>query len=272
MSKQLEGLEQKDIIKRVTGKITKLWEAKTFNGPKGEFTKQGGEIEIDGTTYGLAFWNNVQPESLKGKVVTLSSVRSKHGLNGVTLDHESYDGKNGHVDRDVIKVTGSGKVEIEGQVSEEPPRVASSATPRIPELNDPAKELDDIVYMHTYVDSLVRSVYSKTKDEETIRAYVSSVFIEANRKGILIRQSEPPKATIDPLDWGSVIVPSGSLKGKKLAGLRKPEITKLYQHFLEKGFTTDFAKAVEQAGKDLNLDGPIEDDDIPMEDRPDIDF
>ena len=48
MSKQLDGIEQKDIIKRVTGKVTKLWEAKTFNGPKGEFTKQGGEIEIDG--------------------------------------------------------------------------------------------------------------------------------------------------------------------------------------------------------------------------------
>jgi hypothetical protein len=271
MSKQLEGIEQKDIIKRVTGKITKLYEAKTLNGPKGEFIKQGGEIEIDGTTYGLSIFNNVQPESLKGKVVVLSSVRSKHGLSGVTLEHETYDGKNGHVDRDVIKVTASGKIEIEGQVSEEPPRVASSSSHRIPELNDPAKQLDEILYMHTYVDSLVRCVYTKITDEETLRSYVASIFIEANKKGIMIRQSEPQKASIDPLDWGSVVVPSGSLKGKKLAGLRKSEITRLYQFFLEKGFTTDFAKAVEQASKDLKLDGPVEDD-IPMEELPDIEF
>jgi hypothetical protein len=26
MSNQLDGIEQKDIIKRVTGKVTKLWE------------------------------------------------------------------------------------------------------------------------------------------------------------------------------------------------------------------------------------------------------
>lgn len=265
MSKQLDGIEQKDIIKRVTGKVTKLWEAKTFNGPKGEFTKQGGEIEIDGTTYGLSFWNNTQPESLKGCVVVLSSVRSKHGLNGVTLDHESYDGKNGHVDRDVIKVTGSGKVEIEGQ-SEEPPRVAKSVTPRQTEIGDPKKAIDAIVEMHIYIDGLVRHAYaSRVSDEETLRSYVASVFIEANRKGISYAvASEPPKPACDPKDWGAAIVPSGSMKGKTLGSVGKPALTKLYQHYLEKGFDCPFSKCVEQAGIDLNLDGPLEEqDDIP---------
>ena len=267
MSKQLDGIEQKDIIKRVTGKVTKLWEAKTFNGPKGEFTKQGGEIEIDGATYGLSFWNNTQPESLKGRVVALSSVRSKHGLNGVTLDHESYDGKNGHVDRDVIKVTGSGKVEIEGQ-SEEPPRVAASATPRQTEIGDPRKAIDSIVEMHLYIDGLVRHAYaSRVSDEETLRSYVSSVFIEANRKGIVIASApaEPSVPVCDPKDWGAAIVPSGSMKGKTLGSVGKPALTKLFQHYLEKGFECPFSKCVEQAGIDLNLDGPLEEvqDDIP---------
>lgn len=263
MSKQLEGIEQKDVIKRVTGKITKLWEAKTLNGPKGEFTKQGGEIEIDGTTYGLSFWNNTQPESLKGKVVTLSSVRSKHGLNGVTLDHESYDGKNGHVDRDVIRVTSSGKVEIEGQ-SEEPPRV--SATPRQTETGDPKKAIDSIVEMHLYIDGLVRHAYAnRISDEETLRSYVASVFIEANRKGISYAvASEPPKPVCDPKDWGAAIVPSGTMKGKTLGSVGKPALTKLYQYYLEKGFDCPFSKCVEQAGLDMNLDGPLEEqDDIP---------
>jgi len=268
MSNQLDGIEQKDVIKRVTGKITKLWEARTFNGPKGEFTKQGGEIEIDGTSYGLAFWNNNQSDSLKGKVVTLSSVRSKHGLSGVTLDHESYDGKNGKVDRDVIRVTASAKIEI-GEHSEEPPRVASSATPSQTQIGDPKKAIDSIVEMHIYIDGLVRHAYAgRASDEETLRSYVASVFIEANRKGIVMASvpTEPSVPVCDPKNWGSAIVPSGSRKGEKLAEIGKKDLTKLYQFYLEKGFTTPFAKCVEQAGIDFNLDGPLEEqDDIPWE-------
>ena len=49
--KQLEGIEHKEVIKQVTGKIAKLWEPKKFNGPKGEFEIQGGAIEIDGEEY-----------------------------------------------------------------------------------------------------------------------------------------------------------------------------------------------------------------------------
>jgi hypothetical protein len=112
----------------------------------------------------------------------------------------------------------------------------------------------------------------KVTDEETLRAYVSSVFIEANRKGISISKSEPksePKvekpAELDPKDWASAIVPSGSRKGEKLAEIGKKDLTKLYQFYLEKGFTTPFAKCVEQAAIDLNLDAPVEEeaDEIP---------
>ena len=270
MSNQLEGIEQKDIIKRVTGKVTKLWEPKTFNGPEGEFVIQGGDIEIDGQTYGLKFFNNNQEQSLKGNVVTLSSVRGKHGMTGVSLEHETYDGKNGKVDRDIIKVTATGKVEFQNQ-NEEPPRVAS--TPKVIVTDNPEQELDKIVETHLYIDSLVRMAYlGKVTDEETLRAYVSSVFIEANRKGISISKSEPksqPKADepaeLDPKDWASAIVPSGSHKGEKLAEIGKKDLTKLYQFYLEKGFTTPFAKCVEQAAIDFNLDAPIEEeaDEIP---------
>jgi hypothetical protein len=269
MSNQLEGIEQKDIIKRVTGKVTKLWEPKTFNGPKGEFVIQGGDIEIDGQTYGLKFFNNTQEQSIKGNVITLSSVRGKHGLTGVSLEHESYDGKNGKVDRDIIKVTATGKIEFD-RPSEEPARVTS--TPKTIVTDNPEKALDEIVEMHQYIDSLVRMAYlGKITDEETLRAYVSSVFIEANRKGIHYsskveapKKEEPKVEELNPADWASVIVPSGSQKGKKLAEIGKPALIKLYEYYLEKGFTTPFAKCVEQATADLNLDAPTEDsDDIP---------
>jgi hypothetical protein len=277
MSNQLEGIEQKDIIKRVTGKVTKLWEPKTFNGPKGEFVIQGGDIEIDGQTYGLKFFNNTQEQSIKGNVVTLSSVRGKHGLTGVSLEHESYEGKNGKVDRDIIKVTATGKVEFD-RPSEEPARVTSA--PKVIVTDNPEKALDEIVETHLYIDSLVRMAYlGKITDEETLRSYVSSVFIEANRKGIhYSTKVEEPKPhsrdtscdkvsreELDPADWASVIVPSGSHKGKKLAEIGKPALTKLYEYYLEKGFTTPFAKCVEKAAEDLNLDAPAgeEEDNIP---------
>lgn len=259
MTKQLEDIEQKDIIKRVTGRITKLWEPKTFNGPKGEFTIQGGEIEIDGDHYGLKFFNQTHDsDKLKGRTVTLVSTRGKHGLNGVTLDHESFSKKDGEkVDRDVIKVTATGKIELDGEQQQQS---APKSQPVIGNNNDPGAALEDIVKTHLYVDSLVRIAYKdKGYDEETLRSYVSSIFIEANRKGIAI-QAQAPAPACDPADWASAIVPSGSNKGKKLGAIGKPALKKLYAFYLEKGFESDFGKCVEQAGTDLKLDDEGGDD------------
>jgi hypothetical protein len=271
MSNQLDGLEPKDIIKKVTGKITKLFPEKQHEGNYGPYTIQNGEIEVDGKAYKLAFWKNTQPESAKGRTVTLSSTRGKHGLNGVTFEEESYKNKEGQqIHNQVIKATASAKVEYDG-VSEEPVRVAS--TPKSIVTDNPEQALDQIVETHLYIDSLVRMAYlGKITDEETLRSYVSSVFIEANRKGIHYsskveapKKEEPKAEEFDPKDWASAIVPSGSHKGEKLAEIGKKDLTKLYQFYLEKGFTTPFSKCVEQAAIDFNLDAPVEEDadDIP---------
>jgi hypothetical protein len=274
MSNQLDGLEPEDIIKKVTGKITKLFPEKQHEGNYGPYTIQNGEIEVDGKPYKLTFWNNTQPESAKGRKVTLSSTRGKHGLNGVTFEEESYKNKKGQqIHNQVIKATLSAKVEYDS-ASEEPMRIVSvgsgyggamSATSKSIVTDNPEQELDKIVELHQYIDSLVRMAYlGKITDEETLRSYVSSVFIEANRKGIHYstkveapKKEEPVKEELDPEDWGSVIVPSGSQKGKKLAEIGKPALIKLYEYYLEKGFTTPFAKCVEQAAEDLSISGPI---------------
>jgi len=268
MSNQLEGLEPKDIIKKVTGTITKLFPEKQHEGNFGPYTIQNGEIEVDGKNYKLAFWKNTQPESAKGRTVTLSSTRGKHGLNGVTFEEENYKNKEGQsVHNEVIKVSASARVEYDG-ASDEPVRVS----PKSIVTDNPTQALDKIVELHKYVDSLVRHAYKGVEDEETLRAYVSSVFIEANRKGIAFKSEvkaeepkpvEPPKVELDPADWASAIVPSGTQKGKKLAEIGKPALTKLYEFYLEKGFSTPFAKCVEQAAADLDLDAPVETDDIP---------
>jgi hypothetical protein len=269
MSNQLDGLEPKDIIKKVTGKITKLFPEKQHEGNYGPYTIQNGEIEVDGKPYKLAFWKNTQPESAKGRTVTLSSTRGKHGMNGVTFEEESYKNKEGQqIHNQVIKVSASAKVEYDG-ASEEPVRRTEPTKSIV--TDNPEKALDEIVEMHRYINSLVRHSYKDVEDEETLRSYVSSVFIEANRKGIRYStkveepeevKEEPKEVEPDPLDWASAIVPSGSQKGKKLAEIGKPALTKLYEYYLEKGFTTPFAKCVEKAAEDLNLDSP-DSDNIP---------
>jgi hypothetical protein len=266
MSNQLDGIEPNDIIKKVTGKITKLYKARNVNTKYGEKNFQDGEIEIDGNAYKITFCNNKQKDSVKNRTVTLSSTRGKQGLNGVTFAEEKYENKEGkQVCNQVIKVSASAKVEYDG-VSEEPARVAS--TPKVIVTDNPEQALDEIVELHQYIDSLVRMAYlGKITDEETLRSYVSSVFIEANRKGIHYsskveapKKEEPKAEEFDPKDWASAIVPSGSHKGEKLAEIGKKDLTKLYQFYLEKGFTTPFSKCVEQAAIDFNLDAPVEED------------
>jgi hypothetical protein len=264
--KQLENIEQKDIIKKVTGKVLKLWEPKTFKGPKGEFTIQGGVIEIDGDEYGLKFFDRTEDvEKLEKQVVTLVSTRSKHGLYGVSLEHESYSKKDGtKVDRDLIKVTKSGNIIIGDDNQEQLPAAKSTTnttfTQIVQQIKDPVEAIENIIHLHLMTNDLVRAAYAKKGyDEETLRSYVSSIFIEANRKGIaLVPKKEEASQELDPEDWASAIVPSGSNKGKKLGEIGKPALTKLYEHYLAKGFDTPFAKCVEQAGNDLQLGGDPE--------------
>jgi hypothetical protein len=266
MSNQLDGLEPKDVIKKVTGKITKLFPEKKFDGQYGPTSVQNGEIEVDGQPYKIAFWKCTQPDSVKGRTVTLSSTRGKQGLNGVLLEKESYEKEGKKIENLLIRVSASAKIEYDG-ASEEPARVTS--TPKSIVTDNPEKALDEIVEMHLYIDSLVRMAYlGKITDEETLRSYVSSVFIEANRKGIHYsskveapKKEEPKAEQLDPKLWAEVTVPSGSYAGKKLGEIGKPALTKLYQYYLAKGFTTPFAKCVEQAAEDFNLDAPIIEDD-----------
>jgi hypothetical protein len=272
MSKQLDGLNQKDIIPKVTGKITKLWEKREKEGNYGPYTIQSGEIEIDGDLYGLTFWDCPQnPELLKGKDVTISSTKGKNGLGGVELGHESYTSKDGSkVDRDTISVKKQAKVALAGEAQQGATSPVSTQTTTFSQVvqmvKDPVEAIENIISLHLMTNDLVRSAYKKKEyDEETLRSYVSSIFIEANRKGIALA---PKKEEVTPeaSDWASAIVPSGSNKGKKLGEIGKPALTKLYEHYLAKGFDSPFAKCVEQAGIDFQLGADPED----LENQPEI--
>jgi hypothetical protein len=268
MNKQLEGYKQKDIIPKVVGKITKLWPAKEKEGKFGPYKIQGGDIEVDGETYGITFWDKEQnPDVLRDKVVVISCTKGKHGLGGIELGHESYSKSDGtKVDRDVLNVKKAAKVELEDGSTPEPAAERPASQPaRVSQ----SVTLEDLIASHIAIDSQVREAYKdKEYDEETLRSYVASVFIEANKKGIQV--AEAPKASSED-DWASFIVPSGSMKGKKLVEVGRPNLVKLYHHYWKAGFTTDFAKAVEKAGQVFNLPLP-EEDNIPMDELPEIEW
>jgi hypothetical protein len=235
---------------------------------------QGGDLEIDGETYGLKLINNNQEQSIKGKKVTIISTKSKHGLNGVTLDHESYTGKNGLVDRDVIKVTKSGKVEVFGQSAPAKPAKQSVVETIVNDTKDVQAELDKLVESHMYIDALTRTAYAKRGyDSETMRSYVSTIFIEANKRGLAFFKQQPAEPEVDPKDWGSMVVPTGhpkfaELGGKKLAEVGKPALVRLHQYFLDNPSDKPIAKAVEQAAEDLQLGGTEEVEELQQDDIP----
>lgn len=270
MSKQLEVYKQKDIIPKITGKIVKLWDAKEKEGKFGPYKIQNGDIEIDGDILGITFWDKEQNSSLKDKVVVITCTKGKHGLGGIELGHESYSKSDGtKVDRNVIHVKKAAKVELEDGST---PELAAER----PAVSQPARvsqsvTLEDLIASHIAIDSQVREAYKdKNYDEETLRSYVASVFIEANKKGIQVATPEAPKQTAEN-DWASFIVPSGSMKGKKLVEVGRPNLVKLYHHYWKAGFNTEFAKAVEKAGAAFNLPLP-EEDNIPMDELPEIEW
>ena len=269
MSKQLDGVKQKDIIPKVTGKIVKLWEAKEKEGKYGPYKIQNGDIEVDGDILGITFWDKEQNSSLKDKVVVISCTKGKHGLGGIELGHESYSKSDGtKVDRHVIHVKKAAKVELADGSA--PEQVANHSEPSQPvRVSHSAITLEDLIANHILIDTQVREAYKdKSYDEETLRSYVASVFIEANKKGVQFKTEETSKQSVEN-DWASFIVPSGSMKGKKLIDVGKKNLIDLYHYYWKIGFNTEFAKAVEKAGQ--VFDFPLPDgDNIPMEDQPEI--
>lgn len=302
-----EDIEDGDIIKKVTGKITKLFDAETKEGQYGTYTIQKGAIEIEGKEYILSLQNCAQPKSARGRVVTLESVKDdkKKTYKGVQFVIEKFHSKkyDKDVTQEVIKVQGSAIITYDGDtpaLESKSSSVAANAAKkpeRVIEHSEPKtlqQLIDQILFQHILIDATVRKEY-EGKDEETIRAYVASIWIEANRQGAnrfyVFRDEDgkvsEPEADQDggnaeqPADedipwdnepknqfgdWASVQIPDGKLKGTMLAKAGKVWIQKAYDAYKKVGFDKDFQKFVRQAAIDLGIakEETEEADDIPI--------
>lgn len=317
-----EGIEDGEVLKKITGKITKLYPAEEQAGQFGTYKRQKGEIEIGGQTLHLYITSNEQPQSARGKTVTLESIKDEKtkAFKGVQYVIEKFTPKKGanagkEVTQEVIKVNGSAVVTYEGgaPAGDAPAAKTTNSAPNrqttgvvqstsvvYPEPQSLQDLLNQIAYQHALTDATVRNAYKDDKyDEETLRAYVASVWIEANRQGAnrfytfekeveKAKAQEPAKEEQEQAaeedipwdnekpkdeepdanpfgDWASVQVPDGKNKGTMLAKVGKVWIQKAYDAYKVKGFDTDFKKFVKQAAIDLGIAKEEEEgDDIPM--------
>lgn len=314
-----EGIEDGEVLKKITGKITKLYDKEDVSGQFGSYTRQKGEIEIGGETLHLYITSNEQPKSARGRTVTLESIKDEKtkAYKGVQFIIEKFTPKSGknegkEVVQRTIKVNGSAVITFDGAAPASDSPSAKTSAPAntgavkrsdvvYPEPQNLQDLIDQVTLQHTNVDLSVRETYKENGyDEETLRAYVASVWIEINRQGasrfyMFRNDSKPAKqepakeqeqaadkdthwegdvtAAEDAVeleenpfgDWASVEVPDGKNKGTMLAKVGKVWIQKAYDAYKVKGFDTDFKKFVKQAAIDLGIAKDEEEgDDIPM--------
>lgn len=278
-----------DIIRCIRGKITGLYKANKGEGQSGPYEYQNGEMTDEaGTKIKVSFSNNTQPESAKGKTVTITSSKSEqHGWQGIKVVDSEYESKKTKetVKERVLRITATAKIEFDGGAPAEGPKDRATTSggtsgPTRPSGVHPLIILKDIIALHAKVVDLVTENYGEAMKPE----YIATVFIEACRQGCQhdaakelskpIQKTYPP-APKDPAKWRECIVPKGANEGKTLEEVSDEDLMKLHEYYdnhdTPKVANGAFAECVYQAARDRKLQGakpqaPEQTDDEPAED------
>lgn len=81
------------VIPRVEVRITKVYERKTGKGQYGEWSLQNGEVEDSTGRMKVLFKQLPSQAHLQGKTMIFKSMEGKHGLKGVEVKKNEYNGK-----------------------------------------------------------------------------------------------------------------------------------------------------------------------------------
>jgi len=187
-------LEDGDVIKSITGKITKLYNAETKSGSKGEYSLQNGEIETEHGPVRFSAFDNELPQSARGKQVTFISGRNPATKKLIGLSYNLYNGK------ESVKLSAACQVEYEGQSSSpaEKPSHGGSIPGKSHYVSSDLTVKEAIktaVMVHGRIDRSVREDHADGGlSEETLRCHINAIFIALDRQGILIRAAEELRA------------------------------------------------------------------------------
>lgn len=269
ISKVLDRSEftDQDAVKKVRGKVTKFYpvnKGEDFEYQNGEFKgEDGGEIRI-------CFSKCTQPDSIKNKTITLTSVKSdQHGWTGIKVLDRKYEKDGEQKVRRELRISPTAKIEIEGGGSSESSGGGGSgrstnsgggggsSQPKFD--GHPRLFLEDMIALHFDVSTLVNEKYGEPRPE-----FIATIFIEAAKNGLAFnykeRASKPapvkyPPAPTDPHEWKECVMPWGKdgVIGRKLSALEPEKIKEIHIYMDSKKMNTPLAECVYQAARDLKL-------------------
>lgn len=275
-----------DNVKCIQGTITALYKVRSGEGQSGHYEFQNADMkDAAGDTIKVCFSNQTQPESAKGKLVTISSYKhDTHGWLGIKVVDEEFTAKSGPkkdqlIKQRTLKFSSTAKIEYEGGAPTAGQSAGNSGNAdckpmQLPNNVHPTKALSDMILLHAKITDLVNETYD-AKDDAFKQGSTNTLFIESCRQGLQFdfgaRVSKPPTKTYppapkDPTKWKECVLSAGSNEGKTLGEISNEDIKKLFDYYDAKGSNTDLAECVYQAARDLELipkTTPVEDE-IPM--------
>lgn len=268
------GVSEGENIDHVEGRLVSIFDVKQA----GKSTVQNGEIETPDGKIKIALWGTELPKSLKGKRICITAIDGdKWGQ--ITYGVNSYSGRKGEVTEEVLSIGSKAEIEeIEGAPASG--NAEQRTRPAQPQSTGSFTEsIESLLEHHMIVDELTRLAYAKKDyDEETIRAYVASIWINADRAGYIVPGDRPlsgarqPSTAAapagptqpDPQNWAEAIVPSGTKEGQTLGAVGKEYLKKLEAVRKQQNKQGPFWECVKQAALDLSWDDAAEEtDDIP---------
>lgn len=273
-----------DIIKKITGTITGIFDPKKGGDGDKQWEFQNATLKDATGSIKITFSKCSQPLSAKGKTVTIISKKSDaHGWNGIKVEDKTYTKNQGksneeEVSERILKITPTAEITYEGGTPSATQSSGGSAGPS--NTNGPARDLSihpqniilNTLMLHQHCHKMTAEAYPIEKgklSEESQRAYVSSVFIEAVKQGAAIdfatRNAKPapplmgyPPVPTDPSKWKEAVIPKGANAGKTLEEIDDDTLRAFHEFYEGKKDTGNMAKCVGQAMKDRNLLPPDE--------------
>lgn len=266
--KDVEGMDDGDIVKCIQGTITAIYEAK-----KGDtYEYQNGLLKDATGTVAICFSKCSQPLSAKGREVILTSHKTeKFGWQGVKIEDQRFEKEGKQVTKRVLKITPTASIEYQGA----PPAAdqAKGAAPGKATSTAPAKHplaiLDDLIDCYSVCLTRVRADYPDIPFEDQ-RAIATTIFIEGNKgyglsNDFNVRANadpnakpEPPAESESPAEperpvkeakapdeaWRKVVIPKGLYKGKTLAEVPEEKLKELFNYYDTNGDNSPMAEAV----------------------------
>lgn len=283
------------VISRISGTITGIFDPKKG----GDWEYQSAKLKDDTGEIEISFSKCSQPKSAKGKKVTLTSVDTAHGKQGIKIEDSEYTNKEGvTVKKRLLKITPTCQIQYEGESPSENAGqsagrnpVSSPTQPQRPSgqrfqgdiLNDMADLQEQCFIQVAARMNELTKVMTPHEMMQIVGPMSTSLFIQCERVGLinlwqagLEKKIAYPPAPKNPADWALCVVPKGQFAGKTLAEVPDADLLKFFSYYNDKEDNGDFAECVYKAVSDRDilpkkkpepkvpdLD-PSEDDDIPF--------